>query len=73
MMYNSLNILGLVHKYLLDIEWIFVKEMITKAAVWSSNESEQILLKGVCPIRTIQHPVRNIKEWRSTGKRKIGV
>lgn len=72
-MCNSLNILGLVHKYLLDIERLFVKEMITKAAVWSSNASEQILLKGVCPIRTIQHPVRTIKEWHSTGKRKTGV
>lgn len=61
-MCNSLNILGLVHKYLLDIEGLFVKEMITKVAVWTSNESEQILLKGVCPIRTIHHPVRIVKE-----------
>lgn len=72
-MCNSLNILGLVHQYLLDIEGLFIKEMITKAAVWSSNESEQIIFKGVCPIRTIQHPVRTIKEWLSTGKRKTGV
>lgn len=50
--------LGLVHRCPLDIEWLFVKKIIIKASLCPSSRFEEILLKGVCPIRAIQHPLR---------------
>lgn len=55
--YNLKNILGLVHKYLLDIE-LFVKKIIIKARICLRGRTEQIL--HMCPVRINQHLVRTI-------------